>query len=390
MPKRHPDANINPTVLKWARESAGWTIDDIAGKLHADVTLVRGWETGKVQPSLTNLMQLAAYFKRPLAALLLPSPPPEPPLPIDFRQLPRNEQTLSKETRFAIRRARRLRKIALDLIRDFEGDARPKLRKVSITERPETIAQQERERLGIDLKRQLTSKTPFRMFEIWRAALEARNILVFRFPMPIEDTRGFSIVETTLPVIVVSAADAIHARMFTLFHEYGHLLLHEPGICVPGETRATRSHRSRVEIWCNRFAGAFLLPADALAEDAAFLAYQNGDWALGDAAAKLSRRYKVSAQVVVRRMHTAGLIDDETFQREAQLLLARVPVTKLVEKKKKIVIQPERKCLQEQGRRYVGLVLEGGHRQIISFGDVADYLSLSLRHLEKLQALMGG
>ena len=120
MPKRHPDVKINPTVLKWARESAGWTIDGIAGKLRAEVTLVRAWETGKAQPSLTNLERLAVYFKRPLAALLLPSPPPEPPLPIDFRQLPRNEQTLSRETRFAIRRARRLRKIALDLIQDID------------------------------------------------------------------------------------------------------------------------------------------------------------------------------------------------------------------------------------------------------------------------------
>ena len=203
------------------------------------------------------------------------------------------------------------------------------------------------------------------MFEVWRAALETKNILVFRFPVPIEDTRGFSIVEKSLPVIVVSAADAIHARIFTLFHEYGHLLLHEPGICIPGETRTTRSHRSHVEAWCNSFAGAFLLPSDALAEDSTVQAYQNGDKTLAEASAKLSRRYKVSVQVVVRRMHTAGLIDDESFRNEAQLLLARVPVTKPIEKKK-IVIRPERKCLQEQGRRYVGLVLESEHRQIIS------------------------
>ncbi len=282
-----------------------------------------------------------------------------------------------------------MRTIALDLLQDLEGDTHSKLRKIAMSEPPEKVAEQERERLGIELKRQLEAKSPNQMFETWRAALESKNILVFRFPMPIEDARGFSIVEKSLPVIVVSGTDVIHARIFTLFHEYGHLLLHEPGICLPGDTRSTRSHRSRVEVWCNQFAGAFLLPANVLLEDKALQAYQNGDKPLADTAAKLSRRYKVSTQVVLRRMHITGLIDAETYHNETQLLLARVPAKK-PDKNKKVVIQPARKCLQEQGRRYVGLVLEGGQRQVISYGDVADYLSMSLKHLGKLEALVGG
>ena len=45
--------------------------------------------------------------------------------------------------------------------------------------------------------------------------------------MPIEDARGFSLTEVEPFVIVVNESDAPNAKIFTLFHEYGHILLNQ-------------------------------------------------------------------------------------------------------------------------------------------------------------------
>jgi hypothetical protein len=60
---------------------------------------------------LTQARILAAYFKRPLAAFLLAEPPPEPPLPRDFRTLPHGKDRFERDTRLAIRKARRLQSV---------------------------------------------------------------------------------------------------------------------------------------------------------------------------------------------------------------------------------------------------------------------------------------
>ena len=43
--------------------------------------------------------------------------------------------------------------------------------------------------------------------------------------------RGFSITEFPLPVIVVNRKDMLKARVFTMLHEFVHLLLHIGGTC---------------------------------------------------------------------------------------------------------------------------------------------------------------
>ena len=46
--------------------------------------------------------------------------------------------------------------------------------------------------------------------------------------MPVDDARGFSLTDGEPYVIVVNSADADRARLFTLFHEYAHILLNMP------------------------------------------------------------------------------------------------------------------------------------------------------------------
>ena len=63
-----------------------------------------------------------------------------------------------------------------------------------------------------------------------------------------------------VPVVVVNQREVDQAKIFTLFHEYAHLILRRQGICLEREDVDKRA----IESWCNEFAAMFLVPSDAL------------------------------------------------------------------------------------------------------------------------------
>ncbi|NBB96190.1 MAG: helix-turn-helix domain-containing protein [Planctomycetes bacterium] len=78
MSRGTPVSGLNPAVLRWARQSAGLTVLDVASKLHKDVEVVEGWERGGGDaPTWPQLEKLAyTYYRRPAAIFFLSWTPP--------------------------------------------------------------------------------------------------------------------------------------------------------------------------------------------------------------------------------------------------------------------------------------------------------------------------
>ena len=116
MPRRPVLVPINPPVLRWARETAGQSPESVARRLKVDIQRVRAWETKapneQALVSPRQLEELARLFRRPTAALFLDRPPEEPTPPRDFRRALHREAPFSADLRLAIRRARRLQRVA--------------------------------------------------------------------------------------------------------------------------------------------------------------------------------------------------------------------------------------------------------------------------------------
>ena len=51
---------------------------------------------------------------------------------------------------------------------------------------------------------------------------------------------------------------------------------------------------------------------------------------------------------------------------------------------------PAKRCVQERGEFFAHLVLQAQARDVITYSDVADYLSIRVKHVDKVQALLGG
>lgn len=386
MDERSFEVEVSREVMQWARKSAGFTPEHVAKKLGTSSEAVLAWESGGRQPTIKTLEKLAEYYKRPLAVFFLPNAPPEVPPPKDFRVLPGKTEPLSPKSLLAIRRARRLLSVAATLRADLGRELIPKLEKAALSHAPDAVARAERERLGIDIEQQKGWRDPNEALREWRKAVEQQSVLVFQLRLPVEEARGFTIAEQKLLAIIVNAADARRARVFTLFHEYAHLLLHQPGICYPDISYHGNEGEQRVESWCNRFAGALLIPKEIVEGDTDFRTAARNSAAMPDLLTQLSGRYKVSTQVILTRMRALGLI---TRRRYETGLAREQSLAKPPKKSRTFGPSPSRRCLQEKGRLFISLVMEGKRREAITYNDVADYLSLRVKHLDQLQALVG-
>ena len=153
MPGKSFPVDVNPAVLRWARETGGFSAAE-AGEHVANPETLEAWESGKARPTWSVLTKLAKLYKRPVAALLLPAPPNEPPLPPDFRTLPAATQKLSPKTRLAIRTATWLATTAAELERQLGKAERFEAPKVRLSDDPENVAEGCRELLGVSLEEQ--------------------------------------------------------------------------------------------------------------------------------------------------------------------------------------------------------------------------------------------
>jgi Zn-dependent peptidase ImmA (M78 family) len=302
---------VAPAVLVWARRSALASVAEAAERTGQPATVIRDWEAGAAQPTFSQLENLANEYGCSYNVLLLPKPPETPQPPADFRAPSGEHEPLSRATRKELRRARYLQELMAQ-VSALPPVALPAVRRA---EDPAAVV---RRALEVTVAQQVRWRDANEAFRGWRAALNRIGVLVLQYSLPIEELLGLSLTAAGggPPVIVVNQTDFPNSRVFTLLHELGHLLLeHEGGICDPWRRGLGPSALS-VEVRCNRFAGAVLVPSDHVRgqPEAQLAAAEESDeeavrllWTLG-------RRYRVSAQVMWYRLHDLGLVPDERFR----------------------------------------------------------------------------
>ena len=368
---------VRPDLIRWARSSAGLSVAEAARKAAVTAEAFSGWEVHGARRTPRQLEKLADALKRPVASFFLPSAPAEPALPVDFRR-PAEARALSFATRLAIRRARHLRE-AFTEIGTAMGEA------ASSLEQPRAIGQAEaagtaaRSRLGLTDPIQRSWKgDPRTAYQAVRHLLEGQGTLVLQFAMDADETSGFSL-EGTPPLIAVNRRESPVRRLFTLAHEWAHLLLGQPGLCELDEAEWT--DRDDPEVYCNAFAAALLVPREWF--DAEVVRPRDD---LPTMVERGVRCFAVSRYVILRRLLTARVIDRTTYQQTVSAWKA-VPTPR----KPAGRIHRHRQALADLGASFVGRVVAGHERGLIGDTELTSLLGLRLKHLPRLlESLPGG
>ena len=388
-------ALVEGSILTWARETAGYSVQDVANKFRKDPELIIAWESGEKAPFMGQLRIMAGMFKRPISDFYLPAPPAERPLPHDFRR-PRGpvagnySPALRKQLRFACERH--------DIIKDLLEDMGERLvhfsHQARMHESPERVGCNIRDILNVTATDQRIWKDPYKILKGWRQRIEAQNILVFQFDdVAVEEAWGFSIVEPTFPVIGINNKLAPNGRTFTMLHEFTHLLLGRSGICDIDDYTQRAQTDIEAEVFCNHAAAAALMPQAEFRANKTVCSRSGPAVNWSDQEIKnIASSFGVSREAAVRRLLTFNLTTVDFYRESRAKYHAQRSAQKAREReqnKGKDFIGQSRpqRALSDFGRNYVRTVLDSLGEQRITLADAAEYLQVRAPAVRKVQEL---
>ena len=126
--------------------------------------------------------------------------------------------------------------------------------------------------------------------------------------------RGFAFAARPLPIIGFNSKDSPRGRIFTIFHELTHILLNETFLDPGGRGWFDTGPAFKVERFCNRVAGATLVPAEDLVAQARANGKIGQDVWSDAEVADMALRYQVSRAVMIRRLRDSRLIAQSAFE----------------------------------------------------------------------------
>lgn len=381
---------INPELLVWARETAGYSVEAAAAKFGIKPEKLVAVEFGDPSPSFALLKKASDIYKRPLAMFFLAQAPERQPAIHDFRLQPGvMQRPYAPRLNNEIRQARLRRDDALELAQTLEEPILPFAHQASADEPPDFVAARVRTILGIELQQQFAFRRNEDALKAWKAAVEAQSVLVFETSrITSEEMRGVSLPSDMLPVIILNGGEAHAGRLFTLLHEFTHLLLRQGGVCdlVPIDDDTPDA---RIEAFCNSVAANALVPADALLAE---LPHQRSHaWEMDELEA-LADRFSVSREVLLLRLLTLGRTTRHHY--ETMRVRFQEESRQAAESRKKKESTggppPSVMAVRNLGRPYIKLVLSAYSNDRIDLSTVSDYLGVKLKHLPRIESLVYG
>jgi Zn-dependent peptidase ImmA (M78 family) len=366
-------SNATPAILKWARESANLSAEEVASAERISADRLRDWERGEGTPSLARLRKLAQRYRRPLAAFYLRERPEGFQVIRDFRLIPLGmREAHSPVLTFALRGSQERQAWAEEVL-EAEGGEPVSFAGASI-KNAASLGRALRAALGVPLATQLALANRSAALTVWRRAVEGLGVFVFQATrVPIEEMRGCALPGRFAPIAMINSKDSPAARIFTLIHELAHLVRGESAISG-GEIVQDVRQLPEEEFFCNQVA------AEVLAPESDFRPQVARDWMSDDdeTIKQLANRYLVSRAFAVMRLRDLGLATPEYAYRK--LLALNKPWTSPTG-----AVPQFRLALSRFGESFSRLAVAAFHEGTIHGGELTSLLSLGLKQLPKLE-----
>lgn len=302
--------SINRERIRWCADERKLSLAEVAVEAGVpERALARLMEDG-TGLTFAQLRKLADYFGRGVLFFLDEGPVDEVRVhTVQYRTLTNQKPELSHAVRKLIERVERQRELYLALREDLHREDYTAFRPVDVqADQPAAAAATVRAWLG--LGRENT-------FDAFRAAIEAKGILVFRSNgyagrwqiAKDSSVLGFSLYSDVCPVIFVKKSRWETQQTFTLMHELGHLILHRASSIDDDADMHSRVGHERD---ANAFAGHLLVPNEGLAlirDDERPVAVEFFDTWL----APYRQRWGVSGEVILRRLLDSGRLPQASY-----------------------------------------------------------------------------
>ena len=328
------DMLINSDVLSWVINSSGWDVEDLSKQTKINSKSIQQWKIKDAFISIKNLEKISKVIKRPISVFLLPAPPSETVL-IDYRKT--GAEKLSKNTLNVIRKARYAQSNAKEMLELRSENLQPNIMHRTLQDNPEKVARIEKDMLGLESEKLKecadVNKYAKQLYQNLKTKIESLNIFIMQDIMETNMSSGFALIGNYPSVILINSANNPISQLFTLLHEYAHVLLKKDGICMLNSDNVdncSTSHNLLIEEWCNRFTKSILIQNTNFLE-------------------------------IFKQVDTNEKTDEQTLVQQ---------------------------CINLNGMAYIRLVSDSRDRGLITAFDMAEYLNLPVEHFNDLEKIV--
>jgi len=381
---------VNPDLLKWARIACSMDEDTAAKRIAVKRDKLDAWENGATAPTITQLRKAALVYHRAVSFFFLNERPAAARKPTDFRQIELSATDhATPELANAIREAQAKRDSALDIYREIEESPPEFGIDIEPDTPPDDAGTMLLNQLGVTFVQRDTWSDDYAALRAWRTAAEAMGIFVMQVSgVSLDEMRGCSLALFPLPIVLLNSSDRPLGRVFTLLHELMHLASRQSALCDVVEERRRTADAQRIEVYCNRVAGAALVPDRQLLSDPdvarAGHAAQWSDEKLGE----LRRRFWASREVILRRLLILNKTSQSFYQQKREEF--RLEYAQLREERGSRFVPFPRRIVLGNGRLLTGLVIDAYDSRVITGSALSRILGTKLDHLPKIVAELQG
>ncbi|NKB49848.1 MAG: ImmA/IrrE family metallo-endopeptidase [Alphaproteobacteria bacterium] len=317
---------LNPNIMIWARETAGFTPEEAVVKL--GIREARGvepterlakLESGETEPTRPMIVKMAKSYRRPLVTFYMSHPPSDGDRGEDFRTLPADYGAETDAILGALLRDFRARQSMVRAVmeEEDEADALPFVGSMEVADGYIQVAEEVRRVLDLDLNTYRRYGSIEEAFSYLRAKAEDAGIFVIlagnlgshHTAIDVETFRGFAVADDVAPFVVINDQDAKTAWSFTLLHELTHIWLGQTGV-------SGAIAEKNIEKFCNDVAGELLLPVAEL-EGLAEVNRRSFAEAV-EAIGGFAGNRNISRAMVAYKLFRNEFIDFEDWQRLSQ------------------------------------------------------------------------
>jgi len=312
---------VNPSVLRWARESAGLSLEEAATKIGlraaygmAGGSRLHALEKAEGEVSRSVLLKMSKVYRRSLLVFFLNAPPASGHGGEDFRTQ-RERHTSGEPLVAALVRDIRARQALVRAVREDEDDAQelPFIGSMSSECSTRAVLDSIRRTLNLDLNMFRSAGSVEGGFSYLRERVEAAGIYVLLIGnlgshhsvVDVDAFRGFALADAVAPFVVINDQDAKSAWSFTLLHEVAHLWLGASGVSGAHFEGAT-------EKFCNDVATEFLLPDTELASFSAIDTSERG--IVASKITHFASERLIGRSLLAYRLFRAGRLGERLWQ----------------------------------------------------------------------------
>jgi Zn-dependent peptidase ImmA (M78 family)/transcriptional regulator with XRE-family HTH domain len=301
--------------IKKTRELAGLSQEQLAEMLGVSRATLSAIENGHVSIDSGKLLVAARVLGRPVSDFFREE---EEALPLLYRASV--EATAPPQARSAFEHFCKAYWELEQIVGVADSQLPPPDYSASpgVESRPDQFAAQvaasERQRLGLGEREPIVN-----VFQL----LEEQGVRIFRYALEHDNVFGVSAFSPKYgPCILLNSANTIERQIFSLAHEYGHLLMHRR-FYQSADPTAGLDNEHPMEIMASEFAADFLVPGAGL-RDVFLRDIGRKNIGLEDLVF-LKRYFKVSAQMLLRRLRDVGLVQKQDADNLTAELEKRAP-----------------------------------------------------------------